>query len=92
MQIKETPTFGKQVKRLHANQKADLDQAVRDVLANPFIGEAKKGDLAGVGVHKFRLVGQLALLAYEVCPDQESLILHAIGSHENFYRDLKQKR
>lgn len=92
MLVKETPTFRKQVKRLRTNQKADLDQAVRDVLASPFIGEAKQGDLAGMRVHKFRLAGQLALLAYGLSYDQELLILHALGSHENFYRDLKAKR
>jgi hypothetical protein len=50
---------------LHPNQKADVDDAVQAIVATPEIGEAKKGDLIGVFVYKFKCVGQLALLAYE---------------------------
>jgi mRNA interferase RelE/StbE len=53
------------------------------------LGEQKMGDLAGVRVHKLRMVNQLALLAYMFDPDSETLALVALGSHENFYRDLK---
>jgi hypothetical protein len=34
------------------------------------------------------MVNQLTLLGYEI-RDPETIILHAVGSHENFYRDLK---
>ena len=76
------------MKRLHPNQKQDVDGAVRAVFADPALGEQKLGDLAWVRVYKFRMVGQLTLLAYEM-KDAETIILHAVGSHENFYRDLK---
>ena len=89
MRVRTTPGFRKRVKRLHANQKADLDRAVRHVLSDPAAGNAKAGDLAGVRVYKFRLVNQLALLAYEFSPADDALILLSVGSHENFYRDLK---
>jgi hypothetical protein len=89
MQAKETGRFRRVVKRLRPNQKADLDQAVRDLLANPLLGEQKRGDLAWVRVYKFRLVGQLALLAYELRQEEGLIVLHAVGSHENFYRELK---
>src|SRR4030065_529998 len=59
-------------------------------LATPEKGEAKKGDLAGVFVYKFKCVGQLALLAYEYDPTTRLLLL--LGSHENVYRDLKRQR
>ena len=89
MRIVVSPTFSRTVKRLHRNQKADLDKAVRAIVENPPIGDAKVGDLAGVRVFKFRMVNQLCLLAY-VQPDGDTLELLALGAHENFYRDLKR--
>lgn len=55
------------------------------------MGELKKGDLAGVRVHKFHLISALHLLAYTYNDEQKTLTLHYLGSHENFYRDLKSK-
>lgn len=89
MHILQTATFSRQVKKLHANQKKDLDQAIKDIVRNPSIGEMKKGDLSGIQVYKFKMVKQLMLLAYEFCDDKVELILLALGTHENFYRDLK---
>ena len=89
MQIVQTSTFARQIKKLHKNQKNDLDNAVREILKNPRIGDFKKGDLAGIQVYKFRTVNQLTLLAYEFFEEQLILQLLALGSHENFYRDLK---
>lgn len=53
------------------------------------VKEEKKGDLAGVFVYKFKMHHQEILLAYEWIP-RERLLL-ALGVHENFYRDLKQR-
>ena len=89
MRILVAPTFAKAVKKLHAGQKADLDVAVKAIADNPLLGDAKVGDLAGVRVFKFRLVSQLCLLAYTQV-DEETIKLLALGSHENFYRDLKR--
>ncbi len=50
----------------------------------------KKGDLNGIRVYKFRMINQLMLLAYEISNNQLCLILLALGSHENFYRDIKK--
>jgi hypothetical protein len=41
-----------------------LYDAIRSLMEQPALGEQKLGDLAGVRVHKFRMVNQLALLAY----------------------------
>lgn len=90
MNILITTTFSKQVKKLHKNQKKDLDEAVKKVVEDPDIGELKKGDLNGVQVYKFKMVNQLTLLAYEFYPQKEQLVLLSLGSHENFYRDLKK--
>lgn len=89
MVILQTPSFARAVKRLKPNQKADLDTAIRIVATAPDSGEPKKGDLEGVRVYKFRMNRQLTLLAYSYRADIVTLTLLALGSHENFYRDLK---
>ena len=88
MRILVTPTFARAVKKLHRQQKAALDEAVRAIANQPEIGETKVGDLAGVQVYKFRIGNLLYLLAYRVL-DETSLKLLMVGPHENFYRDLK---
>jgi len=89
MGILVTPTFLRTAKKLHQQQKAILDKAVRTVAASPSCGEVKVGDLAGVYVYKFRMGSQLCLLAYRVL-EEESIKLLMVGPHENFYRDLKR--
>lgn len=90
MNVSQTPTFSKQSKKLHSNQRKDLDQAIQKIVKDPLIGEMKKGDLNGVSVYKFKMVNQLTLIAYEFDEDEPRLILLALGTHENFYRDLKK--
>ena len=90
MNIVQTPEFKKQIKKLHTNQKHQLDEAVKVVAKDPLIGIPKKGDLSAVRVYKFNMVNQLTLLAYEFNKQQIQLILLALGTHENFYRDLKK--
>ncbi|TAK92613.1 MAG: hypothetical protein EPO06_00180 [Burkholderiaceae bacterium] len=65
---------------------------MREIMTKPKIGEAKKGDLAGVFVHKFKVNKQDVLLSYaligpDAAPDE--LVLLALGSHEGFYRDMR---
>ena len=89
MRILVTPTFERTVKKLHKQQKAALDEAVRIIANQPEAGEAKVGDLVGVRVYKFRMDNLLCLLAYRVL-DENTLKLLMVGPHENFYRDLKR--
>ena len=88
VQVLQSAVFKRAYKRLHPNQKADVDDAVADIVRAPTLGEAKKGDLAGVFVHKFKASGQLTLLAYEYDPGTRLLLL--LGTYENFYRELKR--
>lgn len=90
MQILQTTTFQKAVKKLHANQKKDLDEAIKVIIKDPTIGETKIGDLSGIFVYKFQMVKQLTLLAYTYQEQTITLALLALGSHENFYKDLKK--
>ncbi len=50
----------------------------------------KKGALAGVRVHKFKVNDKQYLLAYRHEKKPDILTLLALGSHENFYRDLQR--
>jgi mRNA-degrading endonuclease YafQ of YafQ-DinJ toxin-antitoxin module len=77
------------VEKLHANQKRDLDEAVKAILADNEIGPSKTGDLAGIRAYKFAMNKQKTLLAYSISENALILTLLALGSHENFYRDLK---
>ena len=88
VQVLQSAMFKRAYKRLQPNQKADVDDAVASIVRNPTIGQAKKGDLAGVFVYKFKSTGQLILLAYEYDPATRMLLL--LGSHENFYCGLKR--
>ncbi len=87
--VLQTANFKKAVKKLHQNQKKDLDKAVKVLIDNPLLGEQKKGDLAFLRVYKFKMVNQLTLLGYSYEDGTVILELIALGSHENFYRDVK---
>jgi mRNA-degrading endonuclease RelE of RelBE toxin-antitoxin system len=89
--VLQTPTFKKAVKKLKPNQKKELDTAVKQVMAKPAIGEQKKGDLAFLRVYKFKMNKQLTLLGYSFDDGTLTLELMALGSHENFYRDIKRR-
>ena len=68
-------------------EKEALDLEVKNIAENPSLGEEKKGDLKGVFVHKFKLKTNLYFLAYRKTDNDLELVM--IGSHENYYRDLK---
>jgi hypothetical protein len=89
MKIIQTKRFATAGKKLHKNQKLSLDAAIRHITQNPAAGELKKGDLSSVLVYKFRMVNQLTLLAYMYDDNVLTLTLLALGTHENFYCDLK---
>ncbi len=88
--VLQTTSFKKTVKKLNPNQKSDLDNAVHEVITDPEIGERKKGDLAFLRVHKFKIVKQLTLLGYSYEDGSITLELITLRSHENFYRDVKR--
>lgn len=88
--VVQTRRFARQYKKLHSNTIADVDTSVVAIADNPKLGERKKGDLAMLHVYKFRSKGQLYLLGYTVDDVVRLVCLEAIGSHENFYRDMKQ--
>ena len=88
IKVKVTPLFKRQVKKLFKHTKIELDEQILLIVENPEVGVRKHGDLSDVYIHKFKIKASLFLLAYTFDPDTRTLIM--VGSHENFYRDLKK--
>jgi mRNA interferase RelE/StbE len=91
MELLLTPTFARQLKKLHKNQKTSLDKVMRQLAENPNLGDAKTADLDGIFVLKFMVNREKWSLAYRQISD-EILKLLLVGAHENFYRELKKKQ
>ncbi|MFI4938956.1 MAG: type II toxin-antitoxin system RelE/ParE family toxin [Burkholderiales bacterium] len=88
-----TPSFSRAVKKLHERDKKVVDKAVGEIAMNPGLGEERRGDLAGVFVHKFNINMQRVWLDYRLRPDKAKpteLVLLSLGSHESFYAGLKR--
>ena len=90
MEVVQTNKFKKAYRRFVKGQFAVINEEIRAVINNPALGKQKTGDLSWLRVHKFRRLGQLILLGYSVNYERDILELLDIGSHENFYRDLKR--
>lgn len=88
MTVVQSLYFRRAYKRLHPNQVKPVNDAIRHILSDLTCGEEKKGDLAGVRVYKFRVLDRHFLLAYEY--NRENMFLLTLGTHENFYRDIKR--
>ena len=89
MKIKQTNQFKKVIKKLPRQAKLIVDSEIRKLCRAPLIGEQKKGDLAYLRVHKFKITKKEYLLGYVYEEDILTLTLLKLGPHENFYRDLK---
>lgn len=88
MIVRQTNAFKRKIKKLHKQEKLALDEAVKEVIADLFIGEGKAGDLNGIQVFKYKHNTQLYLLAYHFKDDKLILTFIEYGTHENFYRSL----
>jgi hypothetical protein len=75
--------------------KAAIEDEIDSICSDPAIGEAKVGDLSNIFIHKFSFKKQQYLIAYsfeekiESSQDESAISFYQIGSHENFYEDLK---
>ncbi len=87
MKIYQSRIFENKVKKFSEQEKELLDSEIKKIAENPLIGEEKKGDLRGVYVYKFKIKSLRYLLSYRMIKSDLELIM--IGSHENYYRDLK---
>jgi ParE-like toxin of type II bacterial toxin-antitoxin system len=83
----KTP-FRNFVKKQTRSFQLAIEDEVESVIQNPLAGASKKGDLAGVRIHKLSYQGQQFLLPYVI--QSGELTFFTIGPHENFYRELKK--
>lgn len=100
MKANYKPPFSRFVRKAHKPLQLAIEDAVEEICETPEIGEAKVGDLAGIRVYKFRFNRQEYLIAYRPLSAEdkaagvllELLIIdfYQVGSHENFYTDLKR--
>ena len=92
--------FSVYVKKARKPLQLAVQDAVDAVCANPDIGEAKVGDLAGIWVYKFKFQRQEYLVAYRPPTVEQrrqgvdieflTIDFYQVGSHENFYDELKR--
>ena len=98
MQRNYKSPFRQFVKKAHKPLRLAIEDEVDRVCEHPAIGESKKGDLAGILVHKFNR--QEYLIAYQPPADVRignaslfeflAIDFHKVGTHENFYDELKR--
>ncbi|MCK5519879.1 MAG: type II toxin-antitoxin system RelE/ParE family toxin [Candidatus Marinimicrobia bacterium] len=88
MKITQSRIFANKVKKLSKTEKSILDKEIKLIVKNPQIGIEKKADLRGVYVYKFKINTLQYLLSYRFSIEEIEFIM--LGSHENYYRDLKK--
>lgn len=90
MKVIQSGVFFRTVKKLHKKEKTVVDHALKKIIDDTSIGDMKKGALTGVRVYKFKVADRQYLLAYRYEKKPDCITLLALGSHENFYRDLSK--
>ena len=88
MKITYSPKFKKSYKKLFDNEKLAIKNAVSKLSKEPLLGDLKKGDLVWLRVYKIKIKTHEFLIGYSF--DGNNLILYSLGTHENFYRNLKR--
>ena len=86
--------FSRFFKKAHKPLQLAIEDETEAICENPKIGEEKIGDLAGISIHKFKFNCQECLIAYRVGKGEIVNMLYIdfykVGSHENFYSELKR--
>lgn len=88
------------VKKAHKPLQLAIEDEVEAVCDHPYEGERKIGDLSGFFVWKFTFNRQHYLMAYRPPPESQVatgaeieffvIDFYKIGTHENFYDELKR--
>lgn len=65
--------------------------ALRKISQDPYVGQAKRGDLAGVYSYNVRYEGINYEIAYRIYEeDGKKVVVLLAGTRENFYEELKR--
>lgn len=69
-----------------------FDEAIGAIRLNPYVGELKTGDLAGIYTYTIHYKGSQYRLAYQISENDQGEIIVVIlaGSREFFYQGLKR--
>jgi len=90
--VYESRRFEKALKKLPEVELSLVEDEIDRIIADPEIGQQKKGDLSHLWVHKFKLNSKQVLLGYSWVKNKLALYLLNIGSHENYYQEMKKNR
>ena len=75
------------IKKADPPLKEKIQEEVLKIKENPHIGEALHGNLRGLMSHHFHFTKTQYRIAYQV---KDNILIIAIASRENFYRDLER--
>ncbi len=89
-QILITSSAKKSVKRLERNIKKEILVKIQKLKENPYLGEKLSGSLHFLYSLHFKIKNVDYLAAYTVDSLKKSIIVHLIGTRENFYKKLKK--
>jgi len=79
MKIYQSRLFEHKVRKFNKNQKSTLDDEIKKIISDPFIGREKKGDLKGVFVHKFKIKTDMQELSFNDLKGQVCVITGGAG-------------
>jgi len=88
---KATPRYLRSRKKLSPTVRKALNRVQAQVIQDPHRGDRKRPPLGWLWVEKFRAENDQWLLGYEIDDKRNLVIFHAIGQHENFYRDIQRR-
>ena len=93
-ELRFLPAAGKYLKKLKdKGLKEKFHEAIQTILENPFVGEAKKGDLEGILCRDICYNKTNYEIAYTVYQEEDQIIIVIMaGTRENFYDSLKRYR
>lgn len=92
IEVYQSSRFEKAFNRMTEQDQVSVDEEIERIVANPEIGERKKGDLSYLWVHKFYMGKQQYLLDYTWKDQKMKIYLLSLGAHENYYDDQKRHR
>jgi mRNA-degrading endonuclease RelE of RelBE toxin-antitoxin system len=92
MAVYKTKRFTNALERLAEGDQALIEDAIDSVIANPLIGDQKKGDLKHLRVFKTDIRETEYLIGYNWDSGRLTLHLLQLGTHENYYRDASRCR
>lgn len=90
--VYQSRRFEKVLKKLPELQLKIVEDEIDKIIKEPEIGELKKGDLSHLRVHKFKIDNEQVLLGYSWVENKIEIYLLYLGSHENFYKKMKEQR